>query len=88
MDDLDAEIIRMMCEDTTTRRELLWLRAKEKEDHETVADLERIDPNLAERMRDVEATIGDELDDRKRREAYAQAWHQRYDHHATRLSRR
>ena len=89
LDDIvwDEETVRRMSEDPISRRELLWLRAKEKEDDRTVADLERLDPELAERMRDVE-WIADLDDDRKRRDAYGRAWDQRWKFHALRLRSR
>ncbi len=82
--DWDEEAMRRMSDDPIARRELLWLRAKEKEDHVTVADLERLDPELADRMLDV-AWIEEVPDDRKRRDAYGRAWDQRWKFHALRL---
>ena len=43
--------------DPTARRELLWLRAKEKDDLETVRSLERLDPGLGERLRRFEQKL-------------------------------
>ena len=73
-----------MTQDPVARRDLLWLRAKEKEDEESVADLEHVDPDLAHRMR-VFAFIESEVDDRKRREAYGLAYDERWRFHAARL---
>lgn len=36
--------------DRRARRELLWLLAMTKADHETAADLERVDPRVVERI--------------------------------------
>jgi hypothetical protein len=85
--DWDEETVRRMSEDPIARRELLWLRAKEKGDDDTVLDLERVDAELADRMRDVE-WIDDLPDDRKRRDAYGRAWDQRWKFHAFRLRSR
>ena len=83
MDDLEwsEDLLRKMTTDPVARRDLLWLRAKEKDDEESVADLERVDPDLARRMR-VFAFIDGALDDRKRREAYGLAYDERWRFHA------
>jgi hypothetical protein len=43
-------ILERMAADSAIRRELLWLRAKEKEDEETARELEELEPGLRERM--------------------------------------
>ena len=85
-EDWNDETLRRMTDDPIARRELLWLRAKEKGDDVSVADLERTDPELADRMRDVE-WIGDLPAGRKRADAYGRAWDQRWKFHALRLRR-
>jgi len=81
----DWQVIDVICQDDGARRELLWLRAKEKGDAEVVALLEGVDPGLLERMRDVESSIRDEPDDRRRSAAYARAWDECFQRHAARL---
>ncbi len=53
----------LICSDPLYRRELLWLRAKEKEDEEQVADLEGVDPFIRRRLEaagfDLEQTDGE-----------------------------
>ncbi len=44
-------IVRKIAADPLARRELLWLRAHEKEDIAMARDLEEIDPGLRERLR-------------------------------------
>jgi hypothetical protein len=63
------------------RRELLWLRAQEKEDVESIASLERADPGLRDRMRTFMAETRPDLieDPRHRRQAFARLWHRRFE---------
>ena len=70
-----------VCEQDETRRELLWLRAQEKEDAESIESLERVDPGLRERMRAFMAETRPDLieDPRQRRKAFARLWHERFE---------
>jgi hypothetical protein len=52
--------------DSQARRELLWLRAKEKGHDEDAADLERIDPTVVERLRAAGFDVGDRADEEPR----------------------
>jgi hypothetical protein len=60
----------LMANDDRARRAWLWLRAREKEDDETLACLERGEPGLAERMSEHDARAARFEDPRRRREAY------------------
>jgi len=82
----DWQVIDVICQDDGARRELLWLRAKQKGDAEVVSLLEGVDPDLVERMREVERAIGDEPDVRRRYEAYGRAWDECFRRHAVRLA--
>jgi hypothetical protein len=42
--------VEQMTADPRTRREWLWLRAREKDDRQSLASLERTDPDLRRRM--------------------------------------
>jgi hypothetical protein len=79
----DAEMKRLwrVCQHDETRRELLWLRAQEKEDAESIESLERVDPGLRERMRAFMAETRPDLieDPRERRKVFARLWHQRFE---------
>jgi hypothetical protein len=80
------QVIDVICTDDVARRELLWLRAKQKGDAEVVALLEGVDPELVDRMREVERSVGAEDDDRARRAAYGRAWDECFQRHAARLA--
>jgi hypothetical protein len=49
-DDFDIDAFQTIVGDAAARRELLWLRAKEKEDEEAAAALERLDPGIVDRV--------------------------------------
>ena len=49
-------IVRKIAADPHARRELLWLRAREKDDIALASDLEEIDPGLLDRLRAAGAT--------------------------------
>jgi hypothetical protein len=78
-----------ICAEPKARRELLWLRAMEKEDIETVRFLERVDRSLAPRMRAlVEHTLPPHVDldrPRERSEYFGRLYSERFAHHARRL---
>jgi hypothetical protein len=73
--------LRRITQDPELRRDLLWLRAQEKEDEESRASLERADPRLRERMDILLAdTRPDRMEDRRaRRHEFARLWQQRFD---------
>jgi hypothetical protein len=81
MADEMVEKLRRVCAHDQIRRELLWLRAQEKEDAESIDSLERADPGLRERMRAFMAEARPDLieNPRQRRKAFARLWHQRFD---------
>ncbi len=70
-----------LCAEDQVRRELLWLRAQEKEDAESIASHERADPDLAPRMRAFMAEWRPDLieDPRRRRRAFARLFRRRFD---------
>jgi len=43
--------LERVIDNPTARRELLWLRAKEKQDEASARSLEKVEPGLATRMR-------------------------------------
>lgn len=76
-----SEKLRRICEHDQTRRELLWLRAQEKEDAESIASLERADPDLKSRMRAFMTEVRpDQIEDpRQRRQAFVRLWRRRFE---------
>jgi hypothetical protein len=56
--------------DPRRRREWLWLRARQKQDDESIEMLERADAGLRERMRPIDEQLALVDDDRARGEAY------------------
>jgi hypothetical protein len=79
-----------MIENDHARRELLWLRAQEKEDEWSMRDLERVDPDLVDRLRaagcDVEEHPG-ELP-RERSERFGRFYDERLHWHMRMFARR
>ena len=57
--------------DERSRREWLWLRAREKEDLMTLDLLAKADADLPARMRAIDDELGAIADARERRQAYA-----------------
>ena len=82
----EVELLDALCKDPDARRELLWLRAKEKEDDESLRSLERVDPTLRGRLADVARRVEAEDDDRERSEAWGREWDERYEWHMARLA--
>ena len=70
--------------DDLARRELLWLRAKEKEDEVLARDLERADPGLVSRLSEAGCDLEGCADEepRDRRERFGRLWDDRYEWHA------
>ena len=73
--------LRRITHDAELRRDLLWLRAQEKDDEESRASLERVDPQLRQRMEILLAdTRPDRMEDpRERRREYVRLWQQLFD---------
>jgi hypothetical protein len=80
-------ILELICGDTSARRELLWLRAIEKQDKISIELLERADPTLRRRMTALLAQRGlpGPDDPRRRKEAFAAFWHEHFEALAARL---
>jgi hypothetical protein len=79
--DPDIEKLDRICADPIKRRQLLWVRAQEKEDLQSIAMLERADPTLRSRMSDLmdrSAFVVPDLP-RERRRAFARLWHQLFE---------
>jgi hypothetical protein len=76
-----ARKLKRIIQDSEVRRDLLWLRAQEKEDAESVASLERADPGLRSRMDVLIAERRpDRMEDpRQRREEFARLYQLRFD---------
>jgi hypothetical protein len=79
-DDIEDKL-RRICEDDAARHELLWLRAQEKDDPESIALLERADPALRPRMAALLAEAGlDRIEDlHERRLALGRLWDVRFE---------
>ncbi len=86
MHKFDIAIIDTIARDESARRELLWLRAKEKGYEEVLLALVDVDPGLPERMRDVEQAIHAGLGETERALAYSRAWDACYAKHAARFT--
>lgn len=69
-DEAYLRAFRALVEDPRARREWLWLRAREKDDAESLECLARADPELPARMAAIDAEFGAIADPRARREAY------------------
>jgi hypothetical protein len=65
-----ASALARILRDDRARREWLWLRAREKEDDESLRCLERADRDLPSRMAACDAEVGAIDDPRARKEAY------------------
>lgn len=73
--------LKRITQDSEVRRDLLWLRAQEKEDAESVVSLERADPQLRGRMEVLMAERRPDLmeDPRERRAEYSRLWELRFE---------
>lgn len=65
-----ARMLKDVGRDARKRRTWLWLRARQKDDDESIASLERADPSLRERMSAIDTRLGAIVDRRAREEAY------------------
>ena len=73
-----ARAVELACSSDSLRRELLWLRAMEKQDEEQARDLERVDPELRSRLAEVVARA-DGLNPGAARELYGRAQDERME---------
>ena len=78
-------IVKRLMADGHARRELLWLRAKEKEDEATARDLERVDPGVVQRLQAAGADIAerDYEGSWERRERFGRLWDECRERHAS-----
>jgi hypothetical protein len=76
-------IFEKLVADTRARRELLWLRAKEKGDEGAAADLERMDPEIISRLREAGLDLDGSPNERReaRRERFGRLSDERFEHH-------
>lgn len=74
--------------DVVARRELLWLRAMEKEDYDMADSLDESEPGMARRLYLWEAGLADAetLRGMRARDRYALLWDLRYEVHAPELA--
>ncbi len=88
MDQVSA--LSRIVENDHARRELLWLRAMEKDDTDSARDLERVDPGIPGRLRadGVDITVHDDELPRARRERFGRLFDECFQRHAERLARR
>jgi len=70
--------IELACSSDNLRRELLWLRAMEKQDEEQARDLESVDPELVSRLAEVVARA-EGLNPRAARELFGRAQDERME---------
>jgi hypothetical protein len=78
--------LKQICADPATRRELLFLRALEKEDEATLRDLESVQPGLRAH---VERLVADQAVRNRRlaggRELLGELYEERLEYHTKRL---
>ena len=81
-----ASVLERIASDPAIRRELLWLRAKEKFDEETAKDLEKVEPGLRDRMAalvDDFVARGNRLDTpAEQRDGFGRLEGERFDYYA------
>ena len=76
-------VLKRIVGDAHARRELLWLRAHEKEDVAMARELEEIDPGLVERLRAAGIDFANNPDElpRDRRERFGKLFDECYRRH-------
>lgn len=82
-EDLSVEVqaLEHVVADAQARRELLWLRAKEKGDAWTISDLKRADPEIEERLQAAQGPFDDQAD-------FGRLYDQCLDRHLRRFTNR
>lgn len=83
----DAHVLEPIATNAHSRRELLYLRALEKEDDREAQHLMRVDPNIVQRLREmgIDPDEGGEWEPpRERRERMGRLWDACWRHHAGR----
>jgi hypothetical protein len=86
---MDVRILEELIADPRARRELLWLRAKEKGADGDARDIERVDPDIVARLRAAGFDVDERPDDehRGRRERFGRMMDERQEQHVKRLAR-
>ena len=86
---MDIRLFEKVVADPEARRELLWLRAKEKGYDDDARDIERIDRGVVERLRAAGFAVDVRPDDvrRGRRERFGQMMDERQEQHMERFRR-
>ena len=76
-------VLKRIIGDAHARRELLWLRAHEKEDVAMARELEEIDPGLVQRLKAAGVEVADKPGElpRDRRERFGQLFDECYRRH-------
>lgn len=82
-DHLDPDVVRRIVEHETARRELLWLRAREKRDLASIRSLQRADAELAVRMRAYERSALQVEDPDARVDAFRELHDETFAHWAS-----
>ena len=87
--EMDARIFEELVADPRARRELLWLRAKEKGDDRDAREIERVDPSVVARLRAAGFDVDVRGDDERggRRERFGRMMDERQEQHMERLAR-
>jgi hypothetical protein len=85
---MDANIFEKLIADSHARRELLWLRAKERGDERDAREIERVDPSVVARLRAAGFDVDVGADDERggRRERFGRMMDQRQEQHMERLA--
>jgi hypothetical protein len=78
-DDRWARAFSRIVKNAEARRELLWLRAMEKEDEVSIEMLERADPGLRSRMHALLASNGVPANLDAGRATYVAIWHAHFE---------
>lgn len=85
----EMQVFERIAADGPARRELLWLRAQEKEHWDAVRALEDTDPQIIHRLRAAGADLRESDGElpRARRERFGRLWDECYARHARRPDR-
>ena len=76
-------VFKLVSANDRARRELLWLRAQEEGDAMSARDLERLDPDLLERLRGAGFEVSERPEEgpSERRARFGRYWHECYRRH-------